>query len=237
MISRKFNPLGFLILLVLCTFVFPHLEAQNPEVQARLAEMKESMARNKEGLAHYSWTQQDVISLKGEEKKEELFHVQLGPDGKPVKMPLDPNMSDEERRRHGLRGHIVEKKTEEYKEYADSMKTLMQQYVPPERSLLDQAYQRGNVALGPEGIPGQVRLVITNYVKPHDSVTLVFDKQQKQLLNMEISSYLDDPSDAVKMNASFSSLPDGIHHISNLVLNGVKKQLTISITNSNYQKL
>jgi hypothetical protein len=234
---QQSNRFAIFIVLVLFVQPIPSVKAQSPQVQARLAEVKESMARNRQALAHYSWTQQDIISIKGEEKKEELFHVQLGPDGKPMRMPLDPNMSDDERHRRGLRGRIIEKKTEEYKDYADQMKTLMQQYVPPERSLLDQAYQRGNVMLGPEGIPDEVRLVITSYVKPQDSVTLIFDKQQKQLLSMEIASYLDDPSDAVKMNASFSSLPDGTHHISNLVLNGIKKQLTISVTNTNYEKL
>ena len=218
-------------------FTIPILRAQNPELQARLAELKESMARNKQQLAHYSWTQQDIISLKGEEKNEEPFDVQLGPDGKPQKTNLDPNMSDDERHRRGLRGRIREKKIEEYKEYAEQMKSLMQQYVPPEKALLDQAYQQGNVMFGPAGVPNEVRIVITNYVKPQDSVTLVFNKQEKRLLSMNISSYLSDPSDAVKLSAQFSSLPDGTNHVSSMNLDGVSKQLTIAVTNTNYQKL
>ena len=218
-------------------FTIPILRAQNPELQARLAELKESMARNKQQLAHYSWTPQDIISLKGEEKKEELFDVQLGPDGKPQKTNLDPNMSDDERHRRGLRGRIREKKIEEYKEYAEQMKSLMQQYVPPEKALLDQAYQQGNVMFGPAGVPSEVRIVITNYVKPQDSVTLVLNKQEKRLLSMNISSYLSDPSDAVKLNVQFSSLPDGTNHVSSMVLDGVSKQLTIAVTNTNYQKI
>jgi len=218
-------------------FTIPILRAQNPELQARLAELKESMARNKQQLAHYTWTQQDIISLKGEEKKEELFDVHLGPDGKPQKTNLDPNMSDDERHRRGLRGRIREKKIEEYKEYAEQMKSLMQQYVPPEKALLDQAYQQGNVMFGPAGVPNEVRIVITNYVKPQDSVTLVFNKQEKRLLSMNISSYLSDPSDAVKLNVQFSSLPDGTNHVSSVNLDGVSKQLTIAVTNTNYQKL
>jgi hypothetical protein len=196
------------------------------------------MARNKQQLAHYSWTEQDIISLKGEEKKEELFQVQLGPDGKPQKTNLDPNaMSDEERHRRGLKARIVEKKKEEYKEYADSMKNLMQQYVPPDKDLLEQAYQHGNVMIGPAGVPNEVRLVITNYIKPQDSMTLVFDKQQKRLLSMNISSYLDNQSDAVKLNVEFSSLPDGTNHISSLIVDGTSKQLSVAVTNSNYEKL
>lgn len=227
-----------LSVLLCCALIPPNLDAQKPEIQQRLAELKDSMARNKQELAHYSWTEQDIISLKGEDKKEELFQVQLGPDGKPQKTSLDPNaMSDEERHRRGLRARIVEKKKEEYKEYADSMKNLMQQYLPPDKDLLEQAYQRGNVMIGPAGVPNEVRLVITNYVKPQDSMTLVFDKQQKRVLSMNISSYLEDPNDAVKLNVEFSTLPDGTNHVSSLVIDGASKQLSVAMTNSNYEKL
>jgi hypothetical protein len=60
--------------------------------------------------------------------------------------------------------------------------------------------------IGPAGVPNEVRLVISNYTKPQDSMTLVFDKQQKRLLSMNISSYLSDPSDAVKLNVQFGTL-------------------------------
>ena len=146
-------------------------------------------------------------------------------------------MSGEERHRRGLKAHIVEKKKEKYKEYADSMRNLMQQYVPPEKDLLQQAYQKGNVMMGPAGVPSEVRLVITNYTKPQDFMTLVFDRQQKRLLSMNISSYLNDPSDAVKLNVQFGTLPDGTNHIANLVIDGISKQLSVAVTNSDCGKL
>lgn len=68
-------------------------------------------------------------------------------------------------------------------------------------------------------------------------MTLVFDRQKKQLLSIAIASYLDDPSDAVKLNVQFSSLPDGTNHISTLVIDGVSKQLSVTLTNTNCQKL
>jgi hypothetical protein len=214
------------------------LQAQGPEIQARLAELQQAMAKSRQQLAGYSWTEQDIISLKGEEKKEELFQVRLGPDGKPQKTNIDPDsMSDDERHRRGLRGRIVEKKVEEYKEYAGQMKSLMQQYVPPQKPLLEQAYQRGNVMIGPAGVPNEIRLVVANYVKPQDSVTLVFDKSQKRLLSMNISSYLDDPSDAVKLNVDFADLPDGTNHVAGLVIDGASKHLSVAMTNTNYEKL
>jgi hypothetical protein len=109
---------GFPILSVLLCYILiaRGANAQTPEVQQALAELKQSMAKNKQDLAQYSWTEQDIISLKGEEKKEEFFHVRLGQDGKPEKTNLDPAaMSDDERHRRGLKARIVEKKTEEYR--------------------------------------------------------------------------------------------------------------------------
>jgi MOSC domain-containing protein YiiM len=213
------------------------LKAQNPEMQQRIAEVKESMAVNKQLLAQYTWMEQDIISIKGEEKKEELYNVQLGPDGKPQKTPVDPStVSDDDRRRRGLRGRIIEKKTEEYKEYGDQIKSLVRQYVPPEKEMLQQAYQQGNVMMGPMGgAPGEYRLVISNYVKQGDTMTLVMNKAQKAAVSLSISTYLNDPSDAVKVNVQFAKLPNGPNHVASETIDGVSKQLTITVQNSNYQ--
>ena len=81
------------------------------------------------------------------------------------------------------RRHVVAKKKEEYKDYADQMKALAQQYVPPDKDLLQQAFQQGNITLGSvAGMPNEAKLIIHNYLKPQDSMTLIFDKTQKELL-------------------------------------------------------
>jgi len=233
----KIIPLG-IALLALTALLAPRMRAQNPEMQQRVSDLKQAVAVNKQMLAQYTWTEQDIISLKGEEKKEELYNVQLGPDGKPQKTPVDPNsMSDSDRQRHGLRGRIVEKKTEEYQDYAQSIKTLIQQYVPPEQQLIEQARQQGNILMGPTGAPGEFRLVISNYVKPGDSMTVVVNKSQIALVSLSIATYLSDPSDAVNVNVQFSRLPDGTNHVSTETINGVSKQLTIAIQNTNYQHM
>jgi hypothetical protein len=131
---------------------------------------------------------------------------------------------------------VVAKKTEEYKDYADQMKALAQQYVPPDKELLQQAYAQGNISLGPAGgTPNEVQLVIHNYLKAQDSVTLVFDKTQKELLRIQIASYMDEPKDAMNLTVQFRRLPDGTNHVSNMVIDGVSKQLNIAIQNANYQ--
>jgi hypothetical protein len=50
-----------------------------------------------------------------------------------------------------------------------------------------------------------------------------------------VDSYLNDPSDAVKISARFAKIPNGPNHVSSVLVDGVKKQLTVNIQNSNYQ--
>ena len=230
-----------LVLMLLAVAAFnPFTSAQNQELQERVAEMKQSAAQNKQALAQYTWQEQVTISLKGEEKKQEHFQVRLGPDGKPQKTSLDaPQAAKESGGRHGrLKEHVIEKKKEEYKEYADQIKALVQQYIPPDKDLLQQAYQQGNITLGPKaGTPGQYRLIIANYVKQGDNMTLVIDKAQKGLVSLSIASFLNDPKDAVKVSVQFSAIPGGPNHVSQQTIDGVSKQLNIVIQNLNYQHL
>jgi hypothetical protein len=209
--------------------------AQSPELQQRVVDIKEAIARNKQALASYSWNEVVTISLKGEEKKQEHFQVRLGPDGKPQKTSLDPPDADEPSGGR-LKRHVVAKKKEEYADYADSMKALAGQYVPPDGELLQKAYAQGNITLGPTpGGPNAIQLVVHNYLKPGDSMTLVFDKAQKALLSVQIASYMDDPKDAMNLTVRFSRLPDGTNHVDGVVMDGVSKQLNIATQNSNYQ--
>ena len=210
--------------------------AQGPELQQRVADIKEAAARNKRALMSYSWNELVTISLKGEQKKQEHFQVRLGPDGKPQKTSLDPPADAAPPSGGRLKQHIIAKKKEEYTDYAQSMKALAQQYVPPSGELIQQAYAQGNITLGPTaGAPNEVQLVIHNYLKPQDSMTLVFDKAQKALVRVQIASYMDDPKDAMNLTVTFSRLPDGTNHVDSVTMDGVSKELNIVTQNSNYQ--
>lgn len=210
--------------------------AQNPELQQHIAEIKEAIAKNKQALASYSWTETVTISLKGEQKKQEHFQVRLGPDLKPQKTSLDP--PDEAAAPSGgrLKQRVVAKKKEEYKEYAEQMKALARENVPPDRDLPGQDLCKRQHHPGTNaGAPDELQLIIHNYLKAQGSMTLVFDRTQKQLLRVQIASYMDDPKDSMNLTVQFSRLPDGTNHVSNLVIDGVSKQLNIALQNSNYQ--
>jgi len=86
-----------------------------------------------------------------------------------------------------VKGHVIEKKKEEYQEYAQQIGALAKQYTTPNPQLLMQAKQAGNISLQPGG--GTVSIVVKNYVKQGDSMTFTLDPQSKQLQNVRVSSY------------------------------------------------
>lgn len=210
--------------------------AQNPQVQERLAEVKESASRNKQSLAHYSWQEQQTIAIKGDVKDTKMYQVHLGPDGKPQKIETENLPESSGGRKHGLVHHVKEKKGGEYKEYGQQIAALAQQYAQPDPQKLQQAFQQGNVMFGSAGAPSDVKMVISNYIKPNDKVTLIFNRQAKVIQSINVATYLNDPKDAVNIGAQFSQLPDGTNHVASTQTKGESKDLLVTTQNSNYQK-
>jgi hypothetical protein len=208
--------------------------AQNPELQQKLGEIKEASAANKAALAHYTWQEQQTTSIKGDVKKQQMFQISVGPDGQQQKTEIGGSQAAPPSGGR-LKQHVVEKKTAEFKDYGEQIADLAKQYTQPDPGRLQAAFQAGNVSLQSGGGEGEVTLVIKNYVKPNDSVTLVFNKQQKAIQSIQVSSYLDSPTDGVNIAAQFAKLPDGTNHVAGTQINGVSKQLTVVTQNSNYQ--
>jgi hypothetical protein len=210
----------------------PQARPQDAELQKRVAEVKQYLSLNKIVLAQYRWQESQTVSVKGEVKKEELFQVQMGPDGQPQKTNLNPDESSGGRK-HGIKHRIKE----DYENYGKEIAALAQSYGQPEPGRVQQLFEQGNVLLGSAGAPNEVKLVINGYQKPGDSVTIVFNKTQEAIQSLHISTYLNDPQDAVTISQQYAQLPNGPNHVASTVVDGVSKQLTVQMQNSNYQKM
>ncbi len=53
------------------------LQAQNPELQQKVGQIKEASAANKAALAHYTWQEQQTTSIKGDVKKQQIYQVRV----------------------------------------------------------------------------------------------------------------------------------------------------------------
>jgi hypothetical protein len=209
--------------------------AQNPEMEQKLIAIKQAQTVNKQKLAQYTWQETETISIKGDVKDTKIYQVQIGPNGQPQKTEISEQKAQSGGGRQGrVKEHVIEKKKAEYQQYGQDIGALAKQYTTPNPEALMQAKQQGNISLQPGG-GGTINLVIKNYVKPNDSVTMTIDPQTKSPVSVQVSSYLSDPKDAVTIAANFARLPDGTNHVANTTVNGVSKQLTVNDQNSNYQ--
>jgi len=100
---------------------------------------------------------------------------------------------------------------------------------------MQQTYQAGNVALNP--VSGALNLVFSNYAQPGDRMILTFNTATKKITSLSINTYMGDAKDAISLQVQMASLPDGTNYAQQTILNAAAKELTVTTTNSNYQKL
>jgi len=206
---------------------------QNTELQEKLAAVKLAAAENKQRLRQYQWVETTQLTLKGDQKPPTQNLCQYGPDGQVQKTPIGPPPQQPSGGR--VKQRVVEKKKAEMQDYMQDVKSVLAMYVPPDPQRMQQAYQAGNAAVSP--VAGAVNLVFTNYAQPGDKMTLTFDTTAKKITALSVNTYMGEAKDAVTLQVQMASLPDGTNYAQQTVLNAAAKQLTVTTTNSNYQKL
>ena len=207
--------------------------AQNAELQQKLAAVKQAAAENKQQLHQYQWVETTQLTLKGDPKPSSQKLCQYGPDGQIQKTPIGPPPEQPSGGR--MKQRVIEKKKEEMQEYMGDVKGLLSMYVPPDPQKMEQAFQAGKVSLNPAG--GVVNLIFTDYAQPGDRMTLAFDTASKKIISLSVNTYMGEAKDAVTLQVQMSSLPGGPNYAQQTVLNASAKQLVVTTTNSNYQKL
>jgi hypothetical protein len=206
----------------------------NQMIQQKVGALKASVARNQEALRHYTWIEKTELSLKGEVKSTKIDSCRYGPDGKIQKSPLSTPPPPEKKR--GLRGKIVEKKTEEMKDYMERAVSLIERYVPPAPDKLQAVVAAGKTSLSQAG-PGAIQLQFKDYVKSGDALTFTVDTAAKTIRRVNVDSWLDDEADKVSLTVDFQTLPDATNYAASKTLNVAAKEVVVKIVSSNYQKL
>jgi len=205
------------------------------ELQQKLAAVKQSAAENKQKLRQYQWTETTQLTLKGEAKPPTQSMCQYGPDGKVQKTPLGPPPAPPSGGR--MKQRVIEKKTEEMKDYMGQVKTLLSMYVPPDPQRMQQAFQSGKASLNPNAGPGVAQLVFKDYAQPGDEMTLSFNTAAKKISGVNVNTYMDEPKDTVTLAVQMASLPDGTNYAQQTVLDATAKKLQVTTTNSNYRPI
>jgi hypothetical protein len=207
--------------------------AQSPELQQKLAAVKQVIAINKQSLRQYQWTETTQLTLDGDPKPPTQNLCQYGPGGQVQKTPIGPPPEQPSGGR--LKQRVIEKKKAEMQDYMTDVKGLLSMYVPPDSQKMQQAYQSGNAFLNPQG--GLTNLVFKNYAQQGDQMTLTFDPAAVKVISLSVNTYMGQEKDAVTLQVQMASLPDGTNYVQQTVLNATAKKLVVTTTSSNYQKM
>ena len=205
------------------------------ELQQKLAAVKQSAAENQLRLHQYQWTETTQLTLKGEAKPPKTEMCKYGPDGKVLKTPEGappPPPSGGK-----MKQRIIEKKKEEMQDYMGQVKTLLAKYTPPDPQKMEQAFKSGNASLNPNPAAETIGIVFKNDAQSGDQLTLSFETATKKVSGLNVNTFLDDPKDVVTLVVKMASLPDGTNYVQQTVLDATAKQLQVTTTNSNYQKI
>ncbi len=215
---------------------FAQTGGANPQLQQKLAALKQSAAQNKQKLHKYQWTEIQQVNFKGEDKPSKTFLCQYGPDGQVQKTPTTPSQPPQQQQGRGgrLKQHVVEKKTDEMEQYMGQVKSLLAMYVPPSPQKMQQAFQAGNVSMNPDPSAGLVDLVFKNYAQPGDQMTVAFNSSTKNISTLSVNTYMGQAKDAVTLTVNFSTLPDGTNYNEKTVLNVAAKQIVVTTTSTNF---
>jgi hypothetical protein len=206
----------------------------SPELQQKIAVIRQSVEDNKAALRQYTWTETMQTLLKGDVKSTKVSQCQYGPDGTVQKTPIGGTAPASTPR--GLRGRVVQKKKDEIQSYMERVASLIQRYTPPSGSEMQASLQAGNASIEPSE-SGVVTATFNNYALQGDAVTLMFDAATKRILSYNVNTYLDSPSDVVTLKVVFDNLPGGPNYVSQSVLDATAEQVQIRTTSTGYTKI
>jgi len=230
----------FLIALVVGCLV-TSLAAQDapaPEGQADHATaIKQSLQTSAAAIRQYEWVETTVVSLKGEEKSRTQNSCLYGADGKVQKTPIGEQPESSGKKKRGLRGRAVKKKTAEISDSAKEAVSLIKQYIPPDPARIDAAKQAGKLSVTPPDAKGNVQLVIRDYLKEGDSVTIEVNAAADKLTGMKVSTFTDKAKDTVGLNVAMGTLTDGTIYAEKIQLDIEAEKMAIAIDNSGYKKV
>lgn len=198
----------------------------------KVAALKQSIAANQKQLMLFTWMETTIINMKGEQKSLTQKECHYGPDGKVVKQPLSAPPPQQAAR--GLKGKMIAKKKEEISDYMKSAIALVQSYVPPDPQRIQALKDAGKISFTPG--PAGLRMDFNEYLKAGDVLSISIKGADNSIGKVAIKSYLDSPSDAVSLDVTYGTLPDGTSYPSQTVLEAPAKNIEVTVKNEYYRK-
>ena len=225
-----------LVVALACCLAMP-ITAQDTGGADPVAAVKQSLQTSMAALRQYEWVETTVISVKGDEKARKQNSCRYGADGKVQKTPIGGADEGGGKKPRGIKGRVAKKKKAEMTESMQEAVGLIKQYVPPDPERIEAAKQAGKLSVTPPNDKGMVHVVIKDYLKEGDSVSIDLNAAQGLLSGMGISTYTNKEKNAVDLKVSMGTLTDGTIYPAKTQLDVAAENLSVVTENSGYQKI
>lgn len=229
-------PISRMMLVAACLATFA-VSAQVPspeQTASRVAAIKQWIAESKADLKNYQWMETTVVSYKGEVKSTKISNCYYDVNGTLVKMPVSETAASAPT--FGIRGAIARDKKKELTDDMQKAVALVKTYIPPDPAKIEASKAAGKMSM--DFLPGgqNIRLNFRDYQLPGDVFSCSMDPNTNRLLGLGVTSYVDDPKNAVTLTVALGVLPDGTGYAEKVTLDEKAKELQVTVTNSGYRK-
>jgi hypothetical protein len=206
--------------------------AQQLTIEQRVAALQQAETANMTAMRKYTWLQSTNVTAKGEafSTKVEQCEYGMGPT------PECTIISQTNPKPSGgfFRRRESERKIKEMNAYMDSVKVLMEMYIPPSAAKITQAGNTGNISVAKNPSTGTAKVVISNYAQQGDAVSLIVTDPTESLRSAAVNTWLNDPSHAVTLAVTFARLPDRTRYPATKELTAKDKGIVATTTMSNF---
>ncbi len=224
--TKRISVLSIMLLAVMGVFA-------QADMKETLGLIKTNLANSKENLKKYEWLETTTTYLNGEAKSTKQKQCYYDVSGNLIKVEAADNSAA--KGPSGLRGKIIANKKEEMGEYIGRAMKQIELYLPPNVAKVQQIYDAGKSAFQVLDPGKKYKIDLPNYNIPGDMLSISVDKVIKQLIAVDVNTYLDSPADKVIFNLQYQNLPDGTQYPATTTLTAAAKNVKIVIVNSGYK--
>jgi hypothetical protein len=216
------------VLLGLLVLMGVAVTAQNLLTKDELAAIEHAELKNQTKLSHYTWQETQFISVNGEAVDYRQYAAKIGANGQ-----YQRNLVTEHTGQEAAFEPKAKDQLSQYGPYAEQLCELANQYTSLNSERLNEADSRGELVLLRKD--DLINITIKDYLKPGDSLVMTVNQHTHRLVTVQAKSYLNDPQEAVTIQAEFAELPDGINHLATAEIGSASRHLRVKLTNWSYQ--
>ena len=213
---------------------------QETEQQKQVAAFKHAVQQSMAGLRKYEWIETTTVLLKGEVKSQKQNRCYYGSDGKIQKVAIGdaaPPPQQSGGRRGRIKGRVIAKKKEELTDYMHQAVALVHQYAPPDPERIQDSKDHKKVVVEPVEPNKVVRVSFHDFIKPGDLLSATLNMQPSSILELNVSTWLEDQQDGITLAVGFNHLPDGTSYAGRTTLDAKSKDIKVVIENSGHRPL